>query len=78
LNHRVNYILVGHKACSLCLAAESLLKTHGLAHEWQDASLYPEYAFRIPVLLYGSTVVAEGKLSEQTLWAIAQDPTKKV
>lgn len=65
------YLLVSRKGCHLCEEAEALLRGLGVTFEWLDVDADPalqsRYTFRVPVLLLGEEVVAEGRFDPEDL-----------
>lgn len=65
------YLLVSRKGCHLCEEGEALLRGLGVTFEWLDVDADPalqsRYTFRVPVLLLGEEVVAEGLFDPQDL-----------
>ena len=63
--------LISRKGCHLCEEAEALLRGLGVTFEWLDVDADPvlqsRYGFRVPVLLCGEKVIAEGRFDSQAL-----------
>lgn len=72
------YLLVSRKGCHLCEEAEALLMGLGVTFEWLDVDADPalqsRYTFRVPVLLLGEEVIAEGRFDRQGLLRTLQLP----
>ena len=66
-------VLVTRQGCHLCDEALSLLRDLGLHPELADVDANDElhrlYDFRVPVVLFDGTVVAEGRISRPSLEA---------
>ena len=64
-------VLVTRKGCHLCQDAERHLRGLGFEPELADVDaddrLHELYDWRVPVLLLGDRVVAEGKIDRATL-----------
>jgi predicted thioredoxin/glutaredoxin len=67
----VEVILVTRQGCHLCDEALSALSELGLAPELRDVDadeeLYALYDWRVPVVLVGGRVVAEGRIDREVL-----------
>jgi len=67
----VRLVLVTREACHLCDEALSLLRDLGLHPELADVDadddLHRVYDFRVPVVLLDGAVVAEGKITRESL-----------
>lgn len=63
--------LVTRQGCHLCEEAEGLLRSLGIPVELLDVDADPElnrlYDFRVPVVLAGGTVIAEGAITAASL-----------
>jgi glutaredoxin len=70
------YQLISRKGCHLCQEAEALLMGLGVTFEWLDVDADPvlrsAYTFRVPVLLEGGEVIAEGRFDPYRLHQIIQ------
>jgi len=66
-------VLVTREGCHLCDEALSLLRDLGVSPELADVDaddeLHRLYDFRVPVVLIDGSVVAEGRISRQSLEA---------
>jgi len=67
----VKVVLVTRDGCHLCDEALSLLRDLGLHPDLADVDsndeLHRLYDFRVPVVLVDGAVVAEGRISRETL-----------
>lgn len=68
---RTGLVLVGRKGCHLCDEALRLLDELGLAAEVLDVDhderLFELYDWRVPVILHGGRVLAEGRITREQL-----------
>ena len=64
-------VLVTREGCHLCEAALGLLRAIGVEPELRDVdadgALYALYDWRVPVVLVGGRVVAEGRIDREVL-----------
>jgi len=69
----VKVVLVTRQGCHLCDEALSLLRDLGLHPDLADVDaddeLHRLYDFRVPVVLFDGAVVAEGRVSRDSLEA---------
>ena len=67
--------LVTRRGCHLCEEAEALLRRGGveatLLDVDADPDLFGRFDFRVPVLLVGGRVVAEGRISPAVISGLA-------
>jgi len=67
----VRVVLVTREGCHLCAEALSLLRDLGLRPELADVDadneLHRLYDFRVPVVLVDGAVIAEGRISMDSL-----------